>query len=140
MAGFLTKMKHLLIGAGAPHAVAARKPLKKLKDHQLSKLESEIGQKLFGPLTKDKSSELFCLDDTTWVWYEQWRDERGISQSHTVRYEVHPKGILKVEDEGKNYHFLKDQELENLAVATSMYYERAKQEIYQQPASKLQTV
>lgn len=121
----------LLVGdqpsSSAPKTV---RPLKKLTDRQLIKLESEIGKTLFGEIPKGHTRDFFCLDNDTWVWHEQWRDEDGRDKNQTIRYEVHPNGILKVEDGGKNYNFLKGQELMNLAVATRMYHERVMRELY----------
>lgn len=124
-------MKHamsLLVGTDPRSAVS--RPLKPMTDRDLIKLESEIGRTLFGVVPAGHSREFFCLDKDTWVWYEQWRDEAGKSRSHTTRYEVHPNGILKVQDGGANYSFLEGEELENLALATKAYSERVMRELY----------
>lgn len=131
MPTILQQAMSLLVGdqPNRPVKKTAR-PLKELTDRQLIKLESEIGKTLFGEIPKGRTRDFFCLDNDTWVWHEQWRDENGKEKSQTVRYEVHPDGILKVEDGGKNYNFLKGQELMNLGVATRMYHERVMREIY----------
>ncbi len=128
MADLIKQAMSLLVGNDPRRAL--KRPLKKLTDHQLIKLESEIGRTLFGEVPAGHSREFFCLDPETWVWYEQWKDENGKSQNHTIRYEVHQNGILKVEDGGRNYSFLEGEELKNLALATRMYQERVMREIY----------
>lgn len=128
MADLIKQAMSLLVG-NDPRKVVKR-PLKQLTEHQLIKLESEIGRTLFGEIPKGHSREFFCLDADTWVWYEQWVDEMGKPKNHTIRYEVHPNGVLKVENGGRNYNFLKGQELENLLLAARMYEERVAREIY----------
>lgn len=128
MSDLIKQAMSLLVG-DSPRRTSKR-PLKKLTDHQLIKLESEIGRTLFGEIPAGHSREFFCLDPETWIWYEQWKDENGKQQSHTIRYEVHPNGILKVQDGGRNYSFLEGQELKNLALATRMYQERVMRELY----------
>lgn len=131
MPTILQQAMSLLVGDQPHHStLKPARPLKKLTDHQLIKLESEIGKTLFGEIPKGHARDFFCLDNDTWVWHEQWRDEKGEEKVQTIRYEVHPNGILKVEDGGKNYNFLKGQELMNLAVATRMYHERVMRELY----------
>lgn len=131
MPTILQQAMSLLVGEQPNRPVAKpNRPFKKLTDRQLIKLESEIGRTLFGEIPKGRTREFFCLDNDTWVWHEEWQDEQGQSRSQTVRYEVHPSGILKVENNGKNYDFLKGQELMNLALATRMYHERVMRELY----------
>ncbi len=107
-----------------------KRPLKPLTDRQLIKLESEIGRTLFGEIPIGHTREFFCLDAETWVWYEQWLDEYGKEKNHTIRYEMHPNGILKVQNGGADYSFIGGQELENLSVATQTYKERVLRELY----------
>lgn len=128
MASLIKQAMKLIIGDD-PRKIIKR-PLKPLTDRQLIKLESEIGRTLFGNVPAGHTREFFCLDAETWVWYEEWLDEYGKQKSHTIRYEVHPNGVLKVQDAGANYSFLTGQELENLALATQAYKERVMREIY----------
>lgn len=134
MPTLLQQAMTLLVGdqpkrLSSPQKTTTR-PLKKLTDRQLIKLESEIGRTLFGEIPTGRTREFFCLDNDTWIWHEEWKDSNGKEKSQTVRYEIHPNGILKVEDGGKNYNFLKGQELMNLALATRMYRERVMRELY----------
>lgn len=105
------------------------RPLKKLTERELLRLESEIGSKLFGEIPAGHVREFFCLDATTWIWHEEWRDTNGSQQRSTIRYEVQGSKILKVQ-EGARYSFIEGQELENLALATRLYYEQVARGIY----------
>lgn len=108
----------------------AKRPLKKLTERQLIELESEIGRELFGPIPDGHHRDFFCLDKHTWVWHEQWKDLDNKPQSSTTRYEVQPNGILKIQT-GRVYKYIEGEELENLAIAARMYYERTMREIYE---------
>ena len=140
MASLVKQAMKLIIGDD-PRKMLKR-PLKPLTDRELIKLESEIGRTLFGEIPVGHTREFFCLDAETWVWYEQWLDKYDKEQSHTIRYEVHPNGILKVQDNGTNYSFLSGQELENLSIATQTYKERVARELYKRDpeTGKLLTV
>lgn len=102
---------------------------KKLTERELIQLESEIGGKLFGEIPKGHRREFFCLDDKTWVWYEEWLDQSGKRQNMTVRYEVQEKNILKVQ-EGARYSFLEGDELKNFMAAIQAYHDRVARDIY----------
>ena len=130
MSDLIKHAMNLLVGSDPRKKVSTQRPLKPLTDKDLIKLESEIGRTLFGPIPTGHSREFFCLDEDTWVWYEQWKDEMGRTKSHTIRYEVHPNGILKVQDGGTNYSFLEGTELKNLSLATKAYKERVARELY----------
>ncbi|HEY5695616.1 MAG TPA: hypothetical protein VIQ80_02165 [Candidatus Saccharimonadales bacterium] len=109
--------------------VPKNRPLQKLTERELIQLESEIGSKLFGEIPKGHRREFFCLDEKTWIWYEEWLDETGKRHSMTVRYEVHSNGILKVQ-EGARYSFIEGEELNNLIAAATMYYEQVARGVY----------
>lgn len=106
------------------------RPLKGLTERELIELESEIGRDLFGAIPAGHRREFFCLDEHTWVWYEEWQDtDTGKKKALTTRYEVHENGILKVQD-GTSYRFIEGEELKNLSVAVRLYYERIMRGIY----------
>jgi len=109
---------------------AKARPLKKFTTRELIRLESEIGREVFGAVPKNVRREFFCLDASTWIWHEEVTDPttKKVSQL-TTRYEVHPNGILKVQD-GAPYTFIEGKELENLNVATALYYERVMRGLY----------
>lgn len=122
----IKKALELLTGNPSPKS----RPLKGLTERQLIELESEIGRELFGPIPAGHQRDFFCLDDHTWVWYEEWTDvTSGQKRSTTTRYEVHQNGILKAQD-GTTYKFIEGQELRNLALAVRLYYEQTMRQIY----------
>jgi hypothetical protein len=101
----------------------------KLTERDLLRRESKIGADLFGPVPKGHRREFFCLDESTWIWHEEWKDEKGVERQLTTRYEIHPNGILKVTD-GPRYQFIEGEELENLVAATRLYYEQTARQVY----------
>lgn len=105
------------------------RPFKKFTERELLRLESEIGATLFGPVPAGHRREFFCLDEKTWIWHEEGRDATGRPTQFTTRYEVQEKGILKVQ-EGARYSFIEGAELNNLLLATRMYYEQVARDIY----------
>ncbi len=53
----------------------AKKPgHKRLTERDLIRMESAIGAKIFGPVAKGHRREFFCLDETAWIWFEEWVD------------------------------------------------------------------
>lgn len=117
-----------------------KRPFKKLTERELIQLESDIGAQLFGEIPKGHRREFFNLDLSTWIWYDEWLDEKSHRQSMTIRYEVHENGILKVQ-QGARYNFIDGQELENFMAAIHLYYERVARELYRaepQQQSRLQ--
>jgi hypothetical protein len=129
MSRLLKQLASLITGAPMP-AKKVAKELKKLTERQLIQLESELGRDIFGPIPKGHTREFFCLDAHTWIWFEEWIDEETRKKkSNLIRYEIHDNGILKSQN-GASYSFIDDEELQNLAVATRIYYERAAREVY----------
>jgi hypothetical protein len=103
---------------------------KKVTERELIRLESEIGSTLFGDVPSGHRREFFCLDEKTWIWYEESKDPKtGKMESRTVRYEIHDTGILKVQ-EGARYAFIQGAELDNLTAAISIYRERVARDVY----------
>lgn len=130
--------KALTLVVGDPSSAALAMPRKSGKkrsarkptERELIQLESEIGAKLFGDVPEGHRREFFCLDEKTWIWYEEYRDKQtGKTERRTIRYEVHETGILKVQ-EGARYSFISGQELKNLVAATTMYYEQVARQVY----------
>ncbi len=132
MGNILQKAINLLTGDDwSPQTLLMprKRPLNKLTERELLTLESEIGGKLFGPIPRGHRREFFCLDKDTWIWYEEWLDEKGRLQQATTRYEVQAKGVLKVQ-EGARYSYIEGDELKNLVLAARMYYEQVARDIY----------
>ena len=103
------------------------------KQHKLIELESKIGSQLFGPVPEGHRREFFNLDERTWVWYEEWTDERGREKSISTRYEVHSRGILKAQD-GRNYSYLSRDEAQNFLQAIRLYQKYVNKLIYSKAA------
>jgi len=106
------------------------RPLKKFTERELIQLESEIGATIFGEKPAYVARrEFFNLDKDTWIWYEEVADGKGGRQELTTRYEVQPKGILKIQPNYR-YSYLEGDELQNFVLATKEYYERVSRQLY----------
>ncbi len=138
MASVLQKAYQLLVGDDANVdwlKLPKKRTLKKFTERELLTLESEIGSKLFGPIPEGHRREFFCLDEKTWIWHEEWLDEKKKLATSTVRYEINEHGVLKVQ-EGARYSYLEGDELQNFGVAIRMYYEQVARGVYNRdPAS-----
>ena len=133
MAQVFQKALQLLIGTTPATDFKFKKstrPLGQLTERELLQLESEIGAQLFGPIPKGHRRSFFNLDQSTWIWHEEWLDDKNNLQQATTRYEIQGDHILKVQ-EGARYSYLEGKELENLALAVQMYFERVMREVYQ---------
>ncbi len=131
MSNVFQKAMSLIIGnSPVSFGTPKNRLLKKLTERELLQLESEIGAKLFGDVPVGHRREFFCLNAKTWIWHEEWIDPTTKKPMQiTTRYEVHPGGILKVQ-EGTRYVYIEGAELENLALATRMYYEQVARGVY----------
>lgn len=117
-------IKKMLNLAGIDSEEARQEKL--LKD--LIRHEARIGGTLFGQVPEGGRREFFCLDEHTWVWYEQWKDGAG-TMSRTTKYSVRPSGVVKSQD-GGNYHRVSDSEARKLLDAARNYQKRINSEIY----------
>jgi hypothetical protein len=112
-----------------------RTSVQKLQDrkrsmyHNLIHYEAKIGGQLFGTIPKGARREFFCLDEHTWVWYEEGVTTTGKPFSSTTRYDVRPNGVLKSKD-GQAYQQVNPREAEHLRQAANLYYQRVSREIY----------
>lgn len=100
---------------------------------QLLQTESQIGARIFGILRTDQERSFFCLNETTWIWYEGWYDNitrQPIKQ--TIQYQISSDGVLKT-DQTKDYNFIDGDELENFYNAVKVYSVVTEREMYQQP-------
>jgi hypothetical protein len=89
----------------------------------LIRREAKIGGKLFGPIPAGHRREFFCLNEHTWVWYEEWTDANRQKQSKTTRYDVRPNGVIKVQD-GHPSQYVELEEARNLYQAVELYNQR----------------
>lgn len=134
MSRFLKKAASLVFTADSSSSfLKLRKkdrPLKKMTERQLIQLESEIGVTIFGKMSPGVTRrEFFNLDKDTWIWHEEVVSADGKKQELTTRYEIQPKGILKIQP---NYHYsyLEGEELRNFVLAVKEYYERVSRQLY----------
>ena len=124
----LRKLTSLITGRPAGQMPAAVG--KRLTERQLIEKESVIGRELFGPIPHGHRREFFCLDEHTWVWHEEWKDEQtGKPRSFTTRYEIHDNGVSKIVG-GHHHGFVEGTELDNLHDAIQIYYDRVMHRIY----------
>lgn len=94
--------------------------------------EAQAGATVFGPVPAGHHREFFCLDRYTWVWSEQWFDEKTQTNQHmTVYYEFQPRGVLKtVNNIPRGY--VEGKELKHLVEAMKTYGNRVAVEVYGQ--------
>lgn len=93
--------------------------------------EARIGGELFGPIAKNGRREFFCLDEYTWIWYEEWTDKNNNNQSRTTKYDVRPNGYITKIQDGQRYQILSDGEALRLIDAMKTYERRVNTELYQ---------
>ena len=90
--------------------------------HEAIREEAKVGGQVFGPIPAGVRREFFCLDEYTWVWHEEWTDEKGQSQIRTTRYDIRPSGIHKAQD-SQPYQPVSRQEAKHLLMAMRRYNE-----------------
>lgn len=91
--------------------------------------EAQVGGRLFGSVPAGVRREFFCLDEYTWIWYEQWM-EKGKPKSRTTRYNIMNEGITKNQD-GQGYKLVSRQEALRLFEAARAYQKKVEKEVYQ---------
>lgn len=130
MRKLIRNFTNLVIGTQPTSKGGPRVNFKKLTTRDLIRMESKIGADLFGPIPKGHRREFFCLDEHTWVWYEEWIDSSTKKkQSVTTRYEIHENGIIKVQDD-QPYQVVEGEELQNFITAIQLYYEQVVRGVY----------
>jgi len=98
-------------------------------EHELMKRESDVSRDIFGEIQPGGTREFFCLDENTWIWYEEWVSKTGERKQATTRYLVRPREIVKSQNGGA-YHRLTISEAENFQKAVKMYISRIKKTVY----------
>lgn len=95
---------------------------------ELIQRESELGGRMFGDIIPSNvHRQYYNLDQDTWIFYEE--NNNSAMEQSTTRYEVHPNGVLKVQ-EGSPYYYIEGQELDNFVAAGRLYYDQVARIIY----------
>ena len=81
---------------------------------------AKIGGGVFGVVPEGTRREFFCLDEHTWVWHEEWKDENGVQRVRTTRYDIRPHGIFKAQD-NQPYKPVSAEEAQRLSAAARAY-------------------
>jgi hypothetical protein len=104
------------------HSIKSQKQVQRQIDFNKALIhhEAKIGSKLFGPIPDGARREFFCLDEHTWVWHEEWTDEKRKRHIMTTRYDVRPDGVLKSQG-GQSYRMIKGVEARNFRKAVDGY-------------------
>ncbi len=103
---------------------------RKATERELIQMESKIGVAVFGQLPAHvQRREFFNLDETTWIWHEEVVTKEGKTEELTTRYEVQPKGVLKVQPNYR-YSYIEGAELQNFVLAVKEYYDRVMRRLY----------
>lgn len=95
----------------------------------LIRSEAKIGGKLFGKVPKGHRREFFCLDEHTWIWYEEWVDQNGQRHVLNTQYDVRPNGVLKSQN-GGHHQQLSEEEAQNLREAVVLYRDQVASQMY----------
>lgn len=93
--------------------------------------EGQIGSKLFNKSPNSVLREFFCLDEVTWIWYEEWIGRDGEVHKHEIRYEVRPDSVVKFT--GGHYSYLTKTEAEHFFDAVRAYKGKVMSELYSAP-------
>lgn len=101
---------------------------KKTLYHNLIRREAQIGGTVFGPIPAGTRREFFCLDERTWVWHEEWKDEANQLHVRMTRYDIRPNGVLK--SQNGVYQTISPAEAQRLRRAIELYYDRVSTQMY----------
>ena len=105
-----------------------KRQYKKLTERELIRREAEVGSTLFGKLPSGHRREFFCLDERTWVWHEEWKDQTGKQHIRTTRYDLRPQGIFKAQN-SQRYQPVTRQEADHLYAAALRYRDMVQSEL-----------
>ena len=90
--------------------------------------ESRVGGSVFGPVPEVRRREFICLDEKTWLWHEEWRDDQGKLHAVTTKYDIRPNGIIKTQN-GIDRTVTADEAL-NLLQAARNYKKMVHEQLY----------
>lgn len=94
----------------------------------LIRQEARLGGEIFGEIPDGVRREFFCLDENTWFWFEEWTDFDGTKHHRTIRYDVRPDSVMKVQD--GRFEALKPEEARRLYQAAIAYEQKVSERIY----------
>lgn len=97
--------------------------------NDLMRREADMNKDIFGPVPEGVTRDFFCLDKSTWIWYEESTDANGSVQQMTTRYVIRPTEILKSQNGGA-YYRLTIAEAKNFQKATTKYAKKVKSDLY----------
>lgn len=134
MSGFIATLKRLVLADASDEPILklsrAERKTTRISTRELIQQESDVSRGIFGNLPSNVARrEFFNLDPDTWIWHEEIRDSFGSKKEMTTRYELKPRGVLKVQP-GPHYSYLDGQELINFYNAVNSYYECVSKEMY----------
>jgi len=92
--------------------------------------EAKIGGQVFGPVPAGTRREFFCLDPNTWIWHEEWIDERGERRIRTTRYDVRNDGMILKAQDGQRYQAVGKAEAWRLYQAAVEYERQVNAQLY----------
>ena len=98
-------------------------------EQDLIRRETVVAKDIFGPVPAGRRREFFCLDESTWIWYEEWIDDAGVRRQVSTRYIIRPQEVLKSQNGGE-YYRLTTTEFKNFKAAAERYYETVKRNLY----------
>lgn len=82
--------------------------------------EAAVGIALFGEQPDTIRRELICMNRRTWLCHEEWLDEHKVWHRSTIRYDVLPNGVYKLQA-GQPYQQLSRDEMLRFQTATLAY-------------------
>jgi hypothetical protein len=89
-------------------------------ERQLIRFETQFGRNIFGPVEENRHRDFFCLDEYTWIWHEDWLDDKGNRIVVSTRYILRPDGAIKSHN-GQSYKKVEPQEFDHLYKAIKRY-------------------
>ena len=91
--------------------------------------EAKLGGQIFaGDIPAGTRREFFCLDPHTWVWHEEWINNKGQRQVQTTRYDIRPSGVVK--SQNGHYSEVSPDELRRLMAAAQKYLKQVDSQMY----------
>ena len=90
------------------------------KYNEILRYSARLGGTLFGPIPENHNRQFFCLDSHTWVWHDDWVDEKGKRHIQNFQYKVSANSIIKIVNNNSAQQ-LNETELDNFYQAVKAY-------------------